>query len=157
MTTTVQQVHETYKKTIPVFRIVKDPTTIQSAKVVNSKEVADYMRQFWDDGSMEVCESFYMITLNRANNITGYTLVSKGGISGTVVDVRIICKYAIENLCSGVIVAHNHPSGNLNFSQADINISKKLKEALKIMDIDLLDSLVLTEESYRSMADNGIL
>lgn len=148
---------KTYKKTIPSFRIVKDPSSIKAANIKNSQNIADYMREFWSDGSIEVCESFYMVTLNRANNITGYTLISKGGISGTVVDIRLICKYAINELASGIIVAHNHPSGNTSFSKGDISISKKLKEALKMFDIALIDSIVLTAESYSSMADGCII
>jgi DNA repair protein RadC len=83
--------------------------------------------------------------------------VSKGGISGTVTDVRIILKNAVLLTASGVIVAHNHPSGNLNPSESDIKITTKIKEAGNLLDIQLLDHLIIYDSDYYSFADNGVL
>jgi DNA repair protein RadC len=83
--------------------------------------------------------------------------ISQGGISGSVVDIKIICKYAIECLGCSVILVHNHPSGNRNPSQEDLNITKKIKQALSIFDIGLFDHIILTANSYYSFADEGIL
>jgi DNA repair protein RadC len=83
--------------------------------------------------------------------------LSQGGISGTVTDVRIVMKKAIECLASGIIVCHNHPSGNLNPSDSDTKITQKIKEAGNLMDIQLLDHLIISEKDYYSFADNGIL
>jgi len=83
--------------------------------------------------------------------------LSQGGISGTVTDVRIVMKKAIEYLASGIIVCHNHPSGNLNPSESDTKITKKIKEAGSLMDIQLLDHLIISEKDYYSFADNGLL
>jgi len=147
---------KTYKKTISQYRIVKEPTSIKAAKIKSSSEAAEYMRQFWE-GDIEIFESFFILTLNNSYNVTGYAKISQGGITGTVVDKRIIAKYAVDNLATSIIVAHNHPSGNLSFSNPDIKISKEIKEAMKMLDITLLDSLVITAEGYSSMADEGLL
>jgi DNA repair protein RadC len=147
---------KTYKKTISQYKIVKEPTSIKAAKIKSSSEAANYMRQFWE-GDIEIFESFFILTLNNSNNVTGYAKISQGGITGTVVDKRIIAKYAVDNLATAVIIAHNHPSGATNFSDSDIRISKEVKAALKMLDITLLDSLVITAEGYSSMADKGLI
>jgi len=98
-----------------------------------------------------------MLLLNRANKVLGITTISEGGLSGTVTDIRLIFQYAIKGNASGIIVAHNHPSGNQNPSESDLKITQKIKEAGNLLDIQLLDHIILTPESeiYRSLADEG--
>jgi len=96
--------------------------------------------------------------MNRSNSVLGIMPVSKGGLSGTVTDVRLIFQGAIKANASGIIVCHNHPSGNLNPSDSDTKITQKIKEAGNLMDIQLLDHLILIiDGSYYSFADNGLL
>jgi DNA repair protein RadC len=102
-------------------------------------------------------EEFWMLILDRANQVIKEVYLSKGGIAGTVVDVRLICRAAIENSASGIIIAHNHPSGQLNPSEQDRQITKKLKEALKLLEISLLDHLIIGDKKYFSFADDGSL
>jgi DNA repair protein RadC len=102
-------------------------------------------------------EEFWMICLNRANKVICKLPISKGGVSGTVADLKLIFKSALEQLASSIIVCHNHPSGNLEASRADIDLTKKIKEAGKIMDIPLLDHLIVSDYNYFSFADSGIL
>lgn len=102
-------------------------------------------------------EEFWIILLNRSNQVIELTPISNGGVSGTVVDPKMIFKHAIEKLSSGIILAHNHPSGNLKPSQQDINLTSKLVAAGKVMDIPVLDHLIVTDDSYYSFADNGRL
>jgi DNA repair protein RadC len=102
-------------------------------------------------------EEFFCIFLNRANKVIKIDQLSKGGISGTVTDIRILFKNAILNTASGVIVAHNHPSGNLNPSDSDSKITAKIKEAGNLLDIQLLDHLIIYDSDYYSFADNGML
>jgi DNA repair protein RadC len=102
-------------------------------------------------------EEFWILILNRANQVIKEEYLSKGGISGTVVDIRLICKSAIENNASGVVIAHNHPSGQIEPSINDKQITNKLKEALKIFDILLLDHLIIGDQKYFSFADERIL
>lgn len=124
-------------------------------QVKGSKNAADALRLVYP--GMEHKEYFYVLLLNRANKILGYYQVSSGGISGTVVDQRIVFQAAIKANASAMILAHNHPSGQLTPSQADIDLTKKMKAAGEIMDIPVLDHLIMTEESYYSFADEGII
>lgn len=102
-------------------------------------------------------EEFWVLLLNRANRVMRKKRVSEGGVSGTVADPRIIFKMALEELASGIIVAHNHPSGNLTASQSDIDLTKKLKEAGKFLEIRLLDHLIICGQKYFSFADEGLV
>jgi DNA repair protein RadC len=102
-------------------------------------------------------EEFWILFLNRSNKVINRMKLSQGGISGTVTDVRLVMKRALEYLASGIIVCHNHPSGNLNPSESDTRITRKIKEAGNIMDIQLLDHLIISEKEYYSFADNGLL
>lgn len=104
-----------------------------------------------------VHEEFRVLYLNRSNRVINEKKISQGGVSGTVIDVRLILKHAIEALASSIIVAHNHPSGNLQPSDADIQITRKIKEASKLHDIQLLDHLIVTDQHYLSFADEGLL
>lgn len=102
-------------------------------------------------------EEFWILLLNRANSVVKMECISKGGVSGTVVDARLILKPAIELLASGIILCHNHPSGQLNPSEQDISLTKKIKESARLMDISLLDHLIIGDQKYLSFADEGIL
>ena len=111
----------------------------------------------WDQNTIEHKESFKMLLLNRANKVLGIANISEGGLSGTVTDVRLIYQYAIKGNASGIIIAHNHPSGNVNPSESDQKITQKIKEAGNLLDIQLLDHIILTPEReiYISFADEG--
>ena len=102
-------------------------------------------------------EEFWMILLNRANKIIKTELVGRGGVSGTVADIRLIIKPAVESLSSSVIIAHNHPSGNLKPSDSDIHLTKKVNEAARLFDIHLADHLIIGDAAYFSFADEGLL
>lgn len=102
-------------------------------------------------------EEFWILLLNRANQLMKPVAISQGGVSGTVADPKIIFKQALEALASGIILVHNHPSGNLKPSQADIKLTQKLKQAGILLEIPVLDHLIYTDSGYLSMADEGIL
>ena len=102
-------------------------------------------------------EEFWILLLNRANSVVKMECISKGGVSGTVVDARLILKPAIEALASGVILCHNHPSGQLKPSEQDLSLTKKLKESSRLMDINLLDHIIVGDQKYFSFADEGLL
>ena len=147
---------KTYKDSIGVFSIKKEKTSFLKAKITSSKDAADFIRQFYGD-DMEVYESFYLLLLNRQNITEGYVKISQGGTAGTVTDIKIILKYAIDSLASGVIIAHNHPSGNLQPSESDITVTRKTKDALLLVDIKLLDHIIMTADNFHSFADNGLV
>ncbi|MDR1742758.1 MAG: DNA repair protein RadC [Dysgonamonadaceae bacterium] len=100
-------------------------------------------------------EETWALLLNRANTVISTLQVSKGGISGTVVDIRLVLREALNHYASGIILGHNHPSGNCKPSPQDVQITKKLKEAAQWMDIALLDHLIVCEKTYYSFADEG--
>ena len=102
-------------------------------------------------------EEFYAIYLSRSNKIIKMQKLSQGGLSGTVTDVRMIMHYAILCKCSGLIVSHNHPSGNMNPSESDTKITQKIKEAGALLDIQLLDHIILCGKDFYSFADSGII
>lgn len=102
-------------------------------------------------------EEFWIILLNRANRLIKKEQISSGGVSGTVADPKIIFKAALEQYASSIILVHNHPSGNLKPSQADINLTKKMKDAGVLLEIPILDHIIFSNEGYLSFADEGIL
>jgi len=123
-------------------------------KITGSSDVAHYLRPFIGDIPHE---EFWVVFLNRQNKIIDNQRLSQGGITGTVIDVRLVLKMALEKHATSLIFAHNHPSGNLDASDADRKITKQIKDAGTIMDIPLLDHLIITQGGYFSFADEGLL
>jgi DNA repair protein RadC len=101
-------------------------------------------------------EEFWVVYLNRSNKMIHKTKISQGGITGTVTDIRLILNIALDVLATSIIICHNHPSGNLQPSEADISITRKLKESSLLMDINLLDHLIIAGKAYFSFADEGL-
>jgi DNA repair protein RadC len=128
----------------------------KKARITSPKDAADYARQFYLD-DIVIYESSFILLLNQANETVGFAKISQGGVTGTVVDIKLILKYAIDNLASGIIFIHNHPTGNLRPSQNDIRTSNKLKSACELIDVKLIDSITISDEGYYSMADEGII
>jgi len=143
-------------KKIKEFTLKKGNTEFEARKIAGSRSAAEYIRQFYSD-DIEIYESFFILLLNRANVTIGYAKISQGGIVGTVVDVKILCKHVVDSLASNVIIAHNHPSGNLRPSDADKNITSKIKSALVYLDTQLVDHVILTADSHYSFADEGLI
>lgn len=102
-------------------------------------------------------EEVKILLLNRSNKVLGIYSLAKGGITSCVVDIRIILSIALKTLATGIILVHNHPSGNLKPSQDDLNVTKKLKESCKLLEITLLDHLIMTKDNYFSFADEGLI
>ena len=125
--------------------------------VGNSKDVADFIRSIYEPNSIELQEHFFVLFLNQRNEIIGYYKHSKGAINATVADVRIILATALKSLAVSLIIAHNHPSGSLTASDADKKLTEKLKEAAKMMEINLVDHIIVTPKSYLSFADQGLV
>lgn len=149
---------KTYNKPLPEITLkYKADKEAKCVKIIDSKTSHDVFRKVFDADTLEYNESVIALFLNRANNTIGWFKVSQGGIAGTVIDVRMILAVALKCGASSIIIAHNHPSGNLKPSQNDIAITKKLKESASLMDIILFDHLILTDESYYSFTDEGIL
>lgn len=138
------------------FSLKVTPTNYPVVKITNSKDTFMCVLNYYGDDIL-IYETAYLLLLNNANETLGYVKLSQGGISGTVIDVRLVLKYAIESLATAVILIHNHPSGKLIASDADKNITKKVREALKTIEIVLLDHLIVTSVGFLSFADEGLL
>ena len=117
------------------------------------------LKSFFEDDTIALQEQFVVMYLNTSNRILGIYPLSKGGISGTVAEVRLILSVALKVAATGVILSHNHPSGNLSPSSADKELTKKIGDACRFMDFKLLDHIIITpyEGQYFSFADEGIL
>ncbi len=132
----------------------KQADRLEREKISGSKDVFEIMESQLADLSHE---EFWIILLNRSNKIIRKECVSRGGITGTVADLRLIFKPAIEALATGIIVCHNHPSGNLTPSDTDVSLTRKIRDAGTLLDIHLLDHLIIVEKAYYSFADEGRL
>ena len=126
--------------------------TIVRSEITSSKDAFDLMKPILED--LEV-EQFWVIYLNNANKVLVKSKISQGGMTATVVDVRLILKEALKLNATGLILCHNHPSGTINASKADQIITDKVKAAAQLMDIQLLDHIIVTDQSYFSFADLG--
>lgn len=139
-----------------LFELKRNPTEFQRVKITSSKLAYDVIRQYYSD-DIDIYESFFILLVDRSNTTVGYAKISQGGIVGTVVDIKLIAKYCLDSLCSGVILAHNHPSGNLTPSEQDKQITNKIKRALELIEVNVLDHLILTTDNFYSFNDEGIL
>jgi DNA repair protein RadC len=123
-------------------------------KITGSSDVFVLMGPLLSDLSHE---EFWALLLNRSNKIIEKRKISQGGITGTVTDIRMILKLALDNLATGLIICHNHPSGNLQPSDADISITRRIKESAALMDITLLDHVIVAGKAYFSLADESMI
>lgn len=132
----------------------KDSGPDEKPKVSGSKDAYEILKSDLLDLPHE---EFWVLLLNRANRVIKKYQISQGGVAGTVADPKIIFKMALQELASGIVLAHNHPSGNLTASQADIDLTKKLKEGSKLLEITVLDHLIIAGQKYFSFADEGMI
>jgi DNA repair protein RadC len=131
----------------------KDIEIKKKIDIINGSQIVyELMKPHLLDAQVE---EFWIILLNRANNVIKKQKISQGGVSGTVADPKVIFKYALEETASGIILIHNHPSGNLKPSQEDISLTQKLKEGAKLLDMVVLDHLIFANTGYFSFVDNG--
>jgi DNA repair protein RadC len=132
----------------------KESEVVRKPKITSSSDAYEQIKPYLLDLQHE---EFWILLLNRANEVIRPMQISSGGVSGTVADPKMIFKCAIEHLASSIVLIHNHPSGNRTPSQADKDLTKKLKEAGQLLDIPVLDHLIFTDTTYLSFADEGLL
>lgn len=140
-------------ETIKKISLKLDKSKYERKQILNSQDVADYVRQFYGT-DIELFESSFLLLLDQSNTTIGYAKISQGGICGTIVDIKIICKYVVDSLAQGVILCHNHPSGNLQPSKGDKLMTEKLANALKLLDSRLFDHMIITTNGHYSIQDN---
>ncbi|MTG98895.1 DNA repair protein [Myroides sp. BIT-d1] len=131
--------------------------TSERPKIVSSQSAFEIALKAWDENKIELLEQFKVLMLSNSNRVLGILEISSGGITGTVVDLRLIFAALLKTKATAFIIVHNHPSGKLNPSEADKQITAKIKQASQVLDIALLDHLIITLESYYSFADEGVL
>lgn len=133
------------------------PAIANKPVIVCSLDAYVLFKPFFDECTIHLQESFMVMYLNRASRVLGIYPMSKGGITGTVADIRLILSIALKTAATGIILAHNHPSGNMKSSQADLDLTTRIKDGAKILDIKLLDHLIISpvDGEYSSFADEG--
>lgn len=129
----------------------------QRPKISHSKDAYIIFKDTWDENKIELQEQFKVMLLNRANKVLGIYEVSTGGMTGTVTDPKLIFVAALKAGATSIMLVHNHPSGNLKPSKQDEELTYKIKEGGKLLDIVLLDHLIISNEGYFSMQDEGII
>lgn len=141
---TVSEVQISYR---PSFRPSERP------KITSPREAYQLFLQHWNHDKIYLSEQFYMLLLNVRGNVLGIIELSSGGMTATVVDLKLIFATALKTCANSILVAHNHPSGDIHPSQEDINVTKRIAEAGKLLGIELADHLIITPEKFLSMAD----
>ncbi len=126
-------------------------------KITSSNDAYDIFKAKWNHDEIELREEFKILLLNRGNRVLGIVNISTGGVSGTVVDPKIIFSSALKANACGIIMAHNHPSGNLKPSQTDINLTKKIRQGAQLLDMSLLDHIILSSDGYYSFSDECMI
>jgi len=129
----------------------------EKVKIKDSQSVYEIVKNHWDDNLIELQEEVKVVLLNRANIVIGIYDLAKGGISGCIVDIKLVLSVALKALTSHIVLVHNHPSGNLKPSEADKRITKKLSNACEIVEITLLDHLIITKDNYYSFKDESLI
>lgn len=122
-----------------------------------SEQVFDYAINSWNMNTIEVQEEFKVLLLKNNNEVLGIYSLSKGGVTSTVVDLKLLMAVVLKSIATGIILIHNHPSGNLKPSQPDITITNKVKEGCQLFDVILIDHLIISKNNYYSFSDNGEL
>ena len=142
----VSEVELTYKNNVPYN---------QRQKISNSQGAYEILTNLFPENTMDYRETFIVLYLKRANQVLGYSVISQGGTSNTTVDIKMVIQTALLANASCIMLAHNHPSGNLRPSSDDNRITNRIIEAARLFDITVLDHIIITNESYYSFTDNG--
>ena len=123
-------------------------------KINNAQDAVDLFHSLWDKSLIEFLEEVKIMLLNRNNQVIGIGTLSQGGLTGSLIDIRVILQYALKSNACAVILAHNHPSGNLEASEADMKITQKVRDGLRLVDIELLDHIIIrADKQFKSIMD----
>lgn len=141
--------------TIPEIKVIYHGPKGPRQKITKAEQAYFVFIRSWNMDTIDLLEESKLLLLNRNNQILGIFHLSSGGVTGTVIDPKIVFAVSLKCNASSIILAHNHPSSNLQPSDTDVRITKRLKEIGDILDLNLLDHLILTKENFYSMHDNG--
>jgi DNA repair protein RadC len=144
-------------KEVAEIKVSYSTTNTPKIKITSVNKAFEVLLSLWDLNTIELQEEFKVLLLNRANEVLGIYPLSKGGITGTVVDSRLIFAVALKCNATGILLCHNHPSGNLKPSDADITLTRSIKKCADFLDITLIDHLIITRNGYFSFSNEGKL
>lgn len=144
-------------KEVAEIKVSYSTTSTPKIKITSVNKAFEVLLSLWDLDTIELQEEFKVLLLNRANEVLGIYPLSKGGITGTVVDSRLIFAVALKCNATGILLCHNHPSGNLKPSDADITLTRSIKKCADFLDITLIDHLIITRNGYYSFSNEGKL
>ncbi|WP_412476615.1 JAB domain-containing protein [Flavobacterium sp. TBRC 19031] len=149
---------ESFSKVAEVELIYKNRVKAsERVQITSSLDAYEILINNWDKGKLELQEQFKIVLLDRKNSVLGISTIAWGGISECAVDLRLAFATALKARATAMILAHNHPSGNTAFSDSDKSMTRKFAEAGKVLDISILDHIVVTNDGYSSMSDNGYM
>jgi DNA repair protein RadC len=140
-------------KEVAEIKVSYSTTSTPKIKITSVNKAFEVLLSLWDLDTIELQEEFKVLLLNRANEVLGIYPLSKGGITGTVVDSRLIFAVALKCNATGILLCHNHPSGNLKPSDADITLTRSIKKCADFLDITLIDHLIITRNGYYSFSN----
>ena len=144
-------------KEVAEIKVSYSTTSTPKIKITTVNKAFEVLLSLWDLDTIELQEEFKVLLLNRANEVLGIYPLSKGGITGTVVDSRLIFAVALKCNATGILLCHNHPSGNLKPSDADITLTRSIKKCADFLDITLIDHLIITRNGFFSFSNEGKL
>ena len=159
MATNKHEIEQVNRMTVSDVKLIYYPKIKASDRpVINrSSDAHRIFMEKWDMNNFDFIEEFKLMLLNRGNRVLGVVAISSGGITGTVADPRVILRYALLSGATSIVLCHNHPSGNRNPSKADELLTQKIKNAAQFADIQVMDHLILCEDGFYSMADEGMI
>lgn len=140
---------------VPELKITSIQSDFIKMKITSAEDAANFIRQFYT-GDIDIFESSFILLLNNNLQTIGFAKISQGGVTGTIIDPRIVAHYAVKSLATNVIIAHNHPSGSLKPSTQDKALTIKIKSGLELLDITLQDHIILTSEGFFSFRNEGL-
>ena len=143
--------------TVAELQVSYKPKTKTGVNITSSYDAYQVFRKMWDDTLINIQEQFCAIFMNQANEVIGFRVITTGKLNSSTVDIQLLLSCALLSRAAGIIVAHNHPSGNLKTTTADKNVTWKIKEVTDCLEVNLLDHLVITDKDYMSFCDNGII
>ena len=143
--------------TVSEIQIVYRPVMIDQPKIVSSNDAYFLIKKLWDNENIFLQEQFAALFFNQAKRMIGWKILSTGTMTKCIVDIKLLASLALNYLCTDVIITHNHPSGNLNPSASDKSLTQTIKDALKLIDITLMDHLIITADGYYSFSDEGMM
>ena len=143
--------------TVAEIQIMYRPLMIDQPKILTSNDAYLLIRQLWDIENMFLQEQFAALFFNQAKKMIGWKVLSTGTMKKCIVDIKLLASLALNCMCTDVVITHNHPSGNLNPSACDKSLTQTIKDALKLIDVTLMDHLIITADGYYSFSDEGML